>query len=131
MEEDLVLIAIALGGALGALARYGLGGWIQEHAGWSFPWGTFVVNAAGSLFLGVVLRVLEGVAAAPTWRAFLAIGVAGGFTTFSTFGYEGLMLLQGGETGRAAAYLAGSVAIGLGCVFIGLAAGGWILHWRA
>lgn len=128
----MILIAIAIGGALGALARYGLGGWVQGFsAEATFPWGTFVVNATGSFFLGLALRLLESTAAAPEWRAFLAIGLAGGFTTFSTFGYEGLMLLQAGATARAFAYIAGSVVAALAGVFIGLLLGGWILHWRS
>lgn len=125
-----ILVMIALGGALGAVARYGLGGWVHGWAGAGFPWGTLVVNVTGSLFLGLTVRVLEGLAAGPGWRAFLAIGVAGGFTTFSTFGYEAHALLQDGRTGAALGYVLASVVLGVGAVFAGFLAAAWLLHWR-
>lgn len=125
-----ILLVIAFGGGLGAVARYALGGWVHGWAGSSFPWGTLVVNVVGSFVLGLGLRVLEGVAAGPEWRAFLAIGVAGGFTTFSTFGYEALGLLQGGRTGAAFGYVLGSVVLGVVAVFAGFLAAAWLLHWR-
>jgi CrcB protein len=125
-----MLSGIALGGALGALARYGLGGWIQQLSGGTFPWGTWAINVAGSLFLGLVIRLFEGLAVDPAWRAFLAIGLAGGFTTFSTFSYESLKLLQDGEVPSALLYMAGSVVGALLAVLAGFLLAGWILHWR-
>lgn len=125
-----MLSGIALGGALGALARYGLGGWVQHVSGGTFPWGTWVINVAGSLFLGLVIRLSEGLAVDPAWRAFLAIGLAGGFTTFSTFSYESLRLLQDGEVPSALLYMAGSVVLALLAVLAGFLLAGWILHWR-
>jgi CrcB protein len=89
-----------------------------------------VVNVLGSLFVGLVVRLLEGQPTDPVWRAFLAIGLAGGFTTFSTFGYETLTLLQDGRTMSAAAYSFASLLLGLGAVFAGFLAAGWLLHWR-
>ena len=126
-----IWLVIACGGGLGAVARYALGGWVHGWAGASYPWGTLVVNVLGSFVLGLSLRLLEGIAAGPEWRAFLAIGVAGGFTTFSTFGYEALGLLQDGRTGAALVYALGSVVLGVVAVFTGFAAAAWLLHWRA
>lgn len=125
-----MILAIAIGGALGALARYGLAGWVQQLTGGTFPLGTLLVNLLGALFLGVVVRLFEGLALDPVWRGFLAIGLAGGFTTFSTFAWEGLTLLQDGEPVRALLYLGGSVVLGLAAVLAGFTAAGWILHWR-
>ncbi|HSJ14405.1 MAG TPA: fluoride efflux transporter CrcB [Longimicrobiales bacterium] len=125
-----IILAIAAGGALGAVARYGLGGWVHGWAGSQFPWGTLVINVLGSLVLGVSVRLLEGLPADAAWRAFLAIGLAGGFTTFSTFGYEALALLQGGRTGGALGYMLASVVLGVGAVLAGFLAAAWLLHWR-
>lgn len=125
-----ILLMIAFGGALGAVARYGLGGWVHGWSGASFPWGTLLVNVLGSLVLGFSVRLLEGLAADPAWRGFLAIGLAGGFTTFSTFGYEALTLLQDGRTGAAFGYMVASVVLGLSAVFAGFLAAAWLLHWR-
>ncbi|MGH2031972.1 fluoride efflux transporter FluC, partial [Acinetobacter baumannii] len=74
-------LLIALGGALGAIARYALGGWVQAGTASSFPWGTLAVNLSGCLFLGFVLRFLGITQGAPEWRALLAIGFAGAYTT--------------------------------------------------
>ena len=101
----LLYLYIAVGGALGAIARFALGGWIYGWSGAAFPWGTLVVNVSGSLLLGFLYVMLEGSAAAPPWRAFLGIGFCGGFTTFSTFSYEAARLLQGGQAGRAGVYM--------------------------
>lgn len=116
-----LVIAVAAGGAVGALARYGVSAWIGRSAPLSFPWGTFVVNVGGCLFLGVVLRLLEGTAPGGAWRIFLTVGVAGGFTTFSTFSHESVMLLQERAYGRAALYMSGSMMLGILALLAGLA----------
>jgi len=116
-----LVIAVAAGGAVGALARYGLSTWIGHSASLSFPWGTFLVNVVGCLFPGVVLRLLEGTVPGGTWRVFLTLGVAGGFTTFSTFGHESVMLLQERTYGRAALYMSGSMVLGILALLAGLA----------
>jgi len=125
-----LILAIACGGALGAVARYALGGWVHTWAGSDFPWGTLLVNVLGSLFLGFAARLLEGLAADPLWRSFLTVGIAGGFTTFSTFGYETITLLQDGRTTSAAGYVLASTLFGLTAVFAGFTAAAWLLHWR-
>lgn len=110
---------VALGGALGALARYGLSGWIHGFAGPSFPWGTFGVNIVGSGFIGLALGWLEASTLPAEVREFVAIGLLGAFTTFSTFTYETAGLLRDGEWSRAGLYVVGSVALGLAAVFAG------------
>ncbi len=121
---------IAVGGGVGAVARYGLSGWVQDRAGFGFPWGTFVVNVAGSLLIGFALHYMEAVRLAPEVRAFVAVGLLGAFTTFSTFSYETVTLLEDGAVSRAALYAAGSVAIGLLAVYAGMAAAGVVLGVR-
>ena len=115
----MLLFYLAIGGAAGTLARYGLGGWVQGWAGAGFPWGTFAVNLAGSFLLGLFIRLADAPALAPELRAMLTVGFCGAFTTFSTLSYETVVLLQKGEWGRAAAYSLGSLALGL----VALAAG--------
>lgn len=114
---------VALGGALGAAARYGLTGWVHAWAGSAFPWGTLSVNAGGSFLLGLTVRYLEFVVAAPELRAAITVGFLGAFTTFSTYSYETVALLQERAWGRAAAYAFGSLGVGVLFVVAGLAAG--------
>lgn len=111
---------MALGGALGALARFAIGGWVTTWAGPEFPWGTFVINVSGSLLLGFLMRVLPSPTAAPEARALLTVGLCGGFTTFSTFDFETLVLLQERLYGLAALYSLGSVLTCLAGVFAGM-----------
>lgn len=122
---------IALGGAVGSVARYGIGGWVQLRAGFSFPWGTLIVNILGSLLIGFSIRYVEGVSVTPEVRALLTVGLLGAFTTFSTFSYETVVLLQRGEWSRAGAYAAGSLALGVGAVYAGAAVAGYLLQARA
>ena len=105
---------VALGSALGGAARLLVGGWIQNRFGPSFPLGTLAVNITGSLLLGFLLRyVLETPAIGPDARALLTTGLCGGYTTFSTFSYETVRLVEDGEYRRAALYVALSVGLGL------------------
>jgi fluoride exporter len=115
----MLILLIALGGAAGAVTRYAAGGWIQARAGAGFPLGTLVVNVTGSLLLAFLVRTLEGVAAPPEWRGFLAIGFCGAYTTFSTFGYESMTLMQGGQWTRATVYVMGSVLFSLLATLVG------------
>lgn len=114
---------IALGGAVGSVTRYLLGGVIQRAAGLAFPIGTLAVNVTGSFVAGVLLRYFMNAQTHPTLRAALIVGFCGGFTTFSTFSTETLGLFEGGEYARAALYVAASVALSLMAVFAGFAAG--------
>jgi len=115
------LAYVALGGALGALARYGISGWVYDRMGESFPWGTLMVNLVGCLVLGVAVRWLQVTSVAPGVRPFLMIGLLGAFTTFSTFSYETVALLQEGQWLRASLYVGGSVALGLIAMLAGMA----------
>ena len=114
---------VALGGAAGAMARFALAEWIAYRAGGGFPWGTLVVNVAGSLALGLVLGAFPAAAQWPA-RALLATGFCGAFTTFSTFGYETVSLLQARQHAAAAVYVTGSVLAGLVAVVAGMWIGG-------
>jgi fluoride exporter len=113
---------IAAGGALGAVVRFLIGGWVTTWAGGGFPWGTFAVNASGSALLGLVYGLTTGDDPHARPRAFLAVGFCGGFTTFSTFDFETFSLLQRGEVVTAALYSSGSVVTCVAGVLLGLAA---------
>jgi len=113
---------VAVGGAVGALLRFCVGQALGPPRAGDFPWHTFAVNVAGSLILGIVLALVP--ADDPRHlRPLLAVGFCGGLTTFSTFGYETVTLLQARAYGVALAYAGGSFAAGLLAVVIGLAAG--------
>jgi CrcB protein len=116
-----MLFAIALGGALGSLLRYGLGSAVQQRIGAGFPAGTLLVNVTGSLLLGFLVRYLVETAASPEMRAALTIGFCGGYTTFSTFSLDTLRLLEEGSWGRAGTYVLASVALSLLAMVAGLA----------
>ena len=118
-EAGSVGVAVAAGGAAGALARFAVSGWTTTWAAAPFPWGTFAVNALGSLALGVLTGALLRRDAPPALRGFLLTGLCGGFTTFSTFDYEVLAMLQRGTYGTAAAYALGSVAVCVAGVWVG------------
>ena len=111
------LAVIAAGGAAGALARYGIETlWAWQPPG--FPWATLVVNLAGCALIGIVLVLLLEVARAPWWvRPLVAVGLIGGFTTFSTFAVEAVQLVDGSALGTAMLYVVVSVVAGLLCVW--------------
>jgi CrcB protein len=115
-------LVIFLGGGLGATARYALGGWVQALSASFFPWGTFAVNALGCFAIGALATLLEERSAlGPNGRLFLLVGVLGGFTTFSTFGFETWRLLEAGDWPRAAGNVVGSTGVGLAAVVGGVA----------
>lgn len=124
----MLVLYIALGGAFGAVARYTLSSWIHSWAGSDFPWGTFTINAIGSLLIGLSLHYLDATDATPELRALVTVGILGAFTTFSTFTYEAIVLLQEGAWARAAAYTLGSLAIGLLAAGSGLYIGARLLQ---
>jgi fluoride exporter len=114
---------VALGGALGSVSRFLLGPALQRAFDATFPVGTLFINITGSLILGFVMRLaVEGVNVTPEARAFIAIGFCGGFTTFSTFSFEAMRLLEDGEGWRAAVYVMASVLLSLAAAFLGLVA---------
>ena len=114
------LFWIACGGGVGALLRFGVAGWLQRGSGGVFPIGTLSVNVAGCLLIGFVGALLSGpLLVREEVRLGLLVGVLGGFTTFSTFGWETLALLEDGDWARAAANVALSNALGLAAVWLG------------
>lgn len=122
---------IAMGSALGGAARYSLGGLVQRLAPGEFPLGTLVINVLGSFLLGFIVRyALETPAVSAEVRAFLTIGLCGGFTTFSTFSYESATLLERGEWSRLAVYAGLSLLLTIGGVLLGAALGGQLLTLR-
>ena len=108
------LVLIALGGALGAVSRFLLGNAVSKAIGSALPYGTFVVNVIGCFAMGLLMTIIVDREMIPAaWRLFLCVGFLGGFTTFSSFGYEALMLLTEGRMLAALAYAGGSVVLGL------------------
>jgi CrcB protein len=117
-------LAIAAGGAIGALFRYWVSIGVHRLAGTGFPYGTLAVNVAGSLLMGALyVLFIERMDVDPMWRGALFIGLLGSFTTFSTFSMETLNLLENGESLRAAVNVAASVALCIGACWIGVVAG--------
>jgi fluoride exporter len=117
-------LAIALAGALGALARYWLDGVVSRRTGGSFPWGTFAVNVTGSFLLGLIFTLLTERYRVDAWvRSGLTIGFLGAYTTFSTLSLETYRLLEDGAVGLALANALGTLAAGLGALYVGVVLG--------
>ena len=114
------VLIVGLGGLVGSIARYKLGGFVLHHsASMRFPLSTFLVNVAGCFAIGALAALVEhrDFFSANT-RLFLFTGLLGGFTTFSAFGYEGIFLLRRGEIAVAAAYAGLSLICGWGAVWL-------------
>jgi CrcB protein len=115
------LLAVAGGGALGAVARYLMAGAVQRWSGGAFPWGTLAVNILGALLMGLIVE-----AAARFWtlsgdlRLFLTTGILGGFTTFSAFSLETALMIEKGDFTLAALYITASVVLTVLFLFCGL-----------
>ena len=113
------VIVVAIGGAVGSVVRYVIGRAVIGAAS-SFPWNTLLVNAVGCGLLGLFIGLSEArFAVSSGLRAFVSIGLLGGFTTFSLFGHETLSMWQAGRAGVAAGYVLLSVALGLVAVWGG------------
>ena len=115
-------LAVAIGGALGSLARFWMTGAATRLTGPSFPWGTLLINILGSWLIGVIAAVTltpARVGLHPDVRVFLMVGICGGFTTFSSFSLQTLELLQSGEPIPALLYIAGSVILCVAFVWFG------------
>jgi CrcB protein len=118
-------VAVAVGGALGSVARFWLTGVMAALTGPNFPWGTLLINVLGSFVIGLVAGFTltpAQIAVHPEIRIFLMTGICGGFTTFSAFSLQTLELMQAGEFAPAAGYAAGSVVACVVATF-----GGWML----
>ncbi|MNK15719.1 putative fluoride ion transporter CrcB [compost metagenome] len=116
-------LLVAVGGALGAMARYGLGltvGRLAPGAGW--PWGTFTANVTGGLLMGLLAGwlALKAGAGQESIRLFAAVGLLGGFTTFSAFSLEAALMIERRELATAFVYAVGSVVLSIAALFVGL-----------
>ena len=108
------ILLLIVFGAAGTLARYGLQGVVQYRAGGAFPFGTLAVNLSGCFFLGLLAQyTLNHMLVPPEWRMAITIGFFGAFTTFSSFGWETIKMLEDGEWLRASLYVGTSVVAGL------------------
>jgi CrcB protein len=115
-----VLFGVALGGALGASARYALDRAIEARSDAVFPWATFVINLSGCFLIGLVSATLIDRHHLPAWvRIGLVMGVIGGYTTFSTYAQEALDLVDARDVAEAVAYIGGSVLLGVVAVYLG------------
>jgi fluoride exporter len=114
-------LLISAGAIIGANTRYWLGTWIAEKWGTAFPYGTFVINITGSLFIGFFMTLAtERFLIDPRWRLLIAVGFLGAYTTFSTYAYESLGLFQRGQWIPGILNAFGSTVTGLIAVGIGV-----------
>ena len=117
----MTILWVALGGAIGAAARYGVNVWSGRLFGTAFPWHTLTVNILGCFAMGVLIEVMAlKLNVGNDIRAFLTTGILGGFTTFSAFSLDFAYLVERKSYGLAGAYAAGSVVLSLAAVFAGL-----------
>lgn len=111
------ILAIGLGGGIGALLRHYLNGAVTGWLGTGFPYGIMLINSLGSLVMGLLIGLFAHAGEIPqAWKAFLTVGILGGFTTFSTFSLDAVLLLERGAYGAAALYIGGSVLLSLGAL---------------
>src|SRR3569623_471953 len=115
-------LLVAVGGALGSVARYGSGVLVGKAWASSFPLATMLINITGSLAMGLFIGYITRTT--PAWQAdarlFVAIGIFGGFTTFSSFSLDAIAMLERGELGLALLYVIGSVVVGIAALYGGL-----------
>ncbi len=117
-----MLLAVAAGGAIGAMGRYLVAAQALRLMGPGFPWGTLTVNVVGSLIMGILVELMAlRMNVSPEMRVFLITGVLGGFTTFSAFSLDVSVLMERNALGSAALYAIVSVALSVGALFAGLA----------
>ncbi|MFN3337173.1 MAG: fluoride efflux transporter CrcB [Thermomicrobium sp.] len=119
-------LLVAVGGAIGATLRYLVTSWIQQRVDF-FPWGTLAVNLVGSLLIGMILEMTFRGYLSSQARLFLAVGILGGFTTFSSLSWETLMLLEEGDTMPALLNALGSITSGVLLAWFGSVLVRWML----
>jgi CrcB protein len=122
----MTLLLIALGGAVGSVSRYAVGTLVQRGAQGAFPVGTLTVNVVGCILAGILAKAFMNVQVNADMRALLIVGFCGGFTTFSAFGLEVMVMARGGEWMRATAYVGASLLLSLA----GTAAGFTLMRTR-
>lgn len=114
-------LVVAFGGAVGAMARYAVGGWAQTRFGAGWPYGTFIINISGAFVLGLFATLALRFAWSEYARLLIAVGFLGAYTTFSTYTYESLQLIVEGRQYRAAIVnLVGSVVVGFLAAYLGV-----------
>ena len=130
--QVLIVGSLAVGGSVGAIARYAISLALPTVTG-RFPWGTFIINTSGSFLLGFLLIILiEQFPRGRLARPVICTGVLGAYTTFSTFMVEAVLLVRAGDPGLALAYLASSLVLGLVAVWVGMLGARAVLraeHW--
>jgi len=115
------ILLIGSGGFVGSIARYLLQVFTHKVLHWTFPFGTLLVNLLGCFAIGLIYGAFGKASwLSEDWKLFLAIGICGGFTTFSSFSNENITLLQQGHYGQALLYIASSVIIGLSLTYLGI-----------
>lgn len=118
------ILTVALGGAMGAVSRFLVGNVVSKALGSAWPYGTFIINIVGCFCMGILMTVIAERQLLPAaWRLFLCVGFLGGFTTFSSFGYEAISLINQGKLLEALGYVGGSVLLGLVAAAIGVCIG--------
>ena len=116
-----ILFAVAMGGAVGSLLRYFVAAAIGGPASDGFPWGIFAVNVTGGFAMGIITELTAlKLNLSPELRAFVTIGILGGYTTFSTFSLDSALLIQRGDYTGAAIYIVGSTVLSILALFTGL-----------
>lgn len=116
-----ILLLVGLGGSIGSIGRYLAASYFTKIIPAAFPYGTFIVNITGCLAIGIVYGLSERFSwLTPEWRIFLATGICGGYTTFSSFAYENVKLVQEGNYLAFAMYSITSFVLGLLAAFLGL-----------
>src|SRR3954463_196067 len=111
MKDLTTVFLVGTGGFVGANARYWLGSWLQHRIGPGFPWQTLIINVSGSFAIGLFMALMLSENWTNDWRLFVAVGVLGGYTTYSTFSYEALALLTQRSYLPAFSYILGSAIL--------------------
>lgn len=121
MKDLGTFFLVGSGGFLGANARYWLGAWLRPRVGETFPWHTLIINVSGSFVMGLFMGLVLANNWSSNWRAFIAIGVLGGYTTYSAFSYEAVNLLSERLYLSALWYIAGSAVLSVLGAWLGMA----------
>lgn len=115
------ILIVGTGGFIGSVMRYLVQVFVERGMASTFPWGTFIANIAGSFIIGIVFALAEkGNLMSAEWRIFLAVGICGGFTTFSSFAYNNLMLLKENAFGPLLWNVGGSLFFSILAVYLGI-----------
>ena len=115
------ILIVGTGGFIGSVMRYLVQVFVEKGLSSTFPWGTFVANIVGSLIIGIVFGLAEkGNVLSAEWRMFLAVGICGGFTTFSSFAYNNLNMIKEGAFGQLLWNVGGSLFLGILAVYVGI-----------